>query len=266
MLGFLQRALEGTVELVQDLGPADVTLRDLVELLLQVGREVHVDDVWEMLDQFVGDDDADILGVEPLLLKPHVASILDRGDDRGVGGRSPDTQLLQSLDQRGLRVTGRRLREVLLGQNLEHPEQLFGTELGQRRLGVLVGPLVASLLVHADEAVENEGLTGGAQAVATLRGGSRDVYPHLIEARLGHLCGHRSLPYHRVKTKLVAIQSGRHTRGCALHAGRADGLVSLLRVARFRLVAPRLIQGVVLAVLRQHELSDLAQRRLSDVD
>ncbi len=55
---------------------------------------------------------------------------------------------------------------MLLGQDLEHPQQLLGREVGQAVLGVLVEVVVAALAVDADEPVEDQGLAGGAQPVA----------------------------------------------------------------------------------------------------
>ena len=54
---------------------------------------------------------------------------------------------------------------MLLGQDLEHAQELLVGELGERLLRVLVGALVAALLVDADEPVEDHRLPGGAQPV-----------------------------------------------------------------------------------------------------
>ena len=167
VLGLLERPLERRVELVEHLDLAELALGDVVELLLHVAGEVDVDDVGEVLDQLVGDDVADVLGLEPAVLEPHVPAVLDRRDDRRVGRRPADALLLELLDERRLGVARRRLGEVLLGQHLEHPQRLLGGELGQVRLGVLVHLLVvATLAVELEEPVEHERLPGGAQPVA----------------------------------------------------------------------------------------------------
>jgi hypothetical protein len=56
LLGALERFGEGHVEVAEDLDSPHVAVRDLVELLLHLGREVDVHDVGEVLDQLVGDD------------------------------------------------------------------------------------------------------------------------------------------------------------------------------------------------------------------
>ena len=165
MLRLLERPFERPVELVEHLDLAEVALGDVVEFLLHVRGEGDVDHVGEVLDQLVGDDLADVGGREPLVLQRDVLTTLDRVDDRGVRGRTADAQLLQRLDERRLGEPRRRLGEVLLGQDLEHAQELFGGELGQHLLRVLVGPLVATLLVDPDEPVEDHRLPGGAQTV-----------------------------------------------------------------------------------------------------
>ena len=224
VLGLLQGALERPVELVQHLDLAQVALGDVVEFLLHVRGEGDVDHVGEVLDQLVGDHLAGVGGREALVLQRHVLPALDRVDDRGVGGRAADAQLLERLDQRRLAVAGRRLREVLFGQDLEHAQELVHGELGQHLLGVLVGALVPAFLIDADEPVEDHRLAGGAQSVGDvagcflLRGAGRDrrdVDAHLVEAGLGHLGRHRALPDQGVEAQLVTVEHAGHAAGSA---------------------------------------------------
>ena len=98
----LERVGERRVELTQHLHALQVALGDLVEVLLHLGREVHVDDVGEVLDELVGHDLTDVVGEEPAILEPDVAAVLDRRDDRRVGRRPADAQLLERLDERRL--------------------------------------------------------------------------------------------------------------------------------------------------------------------
>ena len=118
---------------------------------------------------------------------------------------------------------------MLIGQHIQHPKPLPGHELGQARLFVLVGSLIAALLVDPDEAVEHEGLPGRPQAVTRVTIQRVYVHPDLVEQGIGHLRGDRSLPDHVVEPQLVAIESGGHASGGAKDAGRADRLVRLLR-------------------------------------
>ena len=226
VLGLLERPLERSVELVEHLRPPDPALGDVVELVLHVRREVDVDDVREVLDQLVGDDHAHVLGIEALVLQPDVSAVLDRRDDRRVRGGTADAQLLERLHERCLGEPGRRLREVLFGEHLEHAQDLLGRELGQRRLGVGVGRVVAPFLIDADEPVEDERLAGGAQPVADVAGRvlreRLDIDPHLVEAGVGDLRRDGALPDQAVQPQLVGLEDPAHQLGRAEH-GRSDG-------------------------------------------
>ena len=168
--------------------------------------------------------------------------------------RPPDPELLERLHERGLGEAGRRLREVLLGQHLEHPQHLLGGELGQAALGVLVRPLVASLDVDAEEPVEQQRLAGRAEHVRVAVGRRLDVDADLVEARLGHLRRDGALPDQRVQAELVAVERAGDAFGRPERRRRPDRLVRLLRVARARLVAPRLLERVLRPELAPHDL------------
>ena len=154
---------------------------------------------------------------------------------------------------------------MLLGKDLEHAQQLLGGERGEHGLGVLVGTLVAPLLVDTDEPVEHERLAGGAQAVTHIAVTRLDVHAHLVEPRLGHLRGDGALPDQAVEAELVVIQDGRHQVGRAQHRRGADRLVSLLGVARLRLVPAGLGKAILPAEVGRHHLGDLAERGVGDV-
>ena len=264
LLRAFERVGERNVELAQHLHALQIALGDLVEVLLHLGREVHVHDVGEVLDELVGDDLADVVGEEASILEPDVPAVLDRRDDRGVRRWPSDAELLQRLDEGGLGEARRRLREVLLGQDLEERQQLIGRELREPALALLVGTVVPPLRVHAQVAVEDHGAPGRAEPVPGRPGGRIDVHAHLVEPSLCHLRRHGPLPDQRVQPQLVPIQRGGHPVGCPQGRRRPDRLVGLLRVPRPSLEPSGLGQGVLGAELRPHELSDLAQSRVGD--
>src|SRR5690606_21797818 len=86
------------------------------------------------------------------------ATVLDRVDDRGVGGGATDLALLQLLDQAGLGVARRRLGLVAGGGELDGRDARALTEVGQ--LGLLVVALGVGVLggldVRLEEAVERD--------------------------------------------------------------------------------------------------------------
>ena len=105
--------LERPEELAQQRDPLALAAGDLVELLLHARREREVHVLAEVVDEQVGDDLADLLGVQAALLDADVAAVDDRRDRRRVGRRPADAVLLERLDQGRLGVAGRRLGEVL---------------------------------------------------------------------------------------------------------------------------------------------------------
>ena len=95
----LERLLERSVELPQQLVLVDLALGDLIELILEVGRELDVDDVLEVLLEHVDDDKAELGRLEVLVDALDVAARLNRLDDRRVRARTADFLLLERLDK-----------------------------------------------------------------------------------------------------------------------------------------------------------------------
>ena len=100
---------------MQGVHPVVLTRFDLIELVLQLSGELHVQQVGEILDQQAGDGDAEFGGQELALLVRHVLPSAQRTEDGSVGARPPDAEFFQFTDQRSLGVTRRRLCEMLIG-------------------------------------------------------------------------------------------------------------------------------------------------------
>src|SRR5205823_13542190 len=95
-----------------------------------------------------------------------VLAILNRRHDGRVGRGPTDALLFESLHKSRLRVSRRRLREVLFGRDGVELQILSALDYGQtaRSLFALVlGLLVAPLLVNFQEAVELQDRAGGAE-------------------------------------------------------------------------------------------------------
>jgi len=82
-------AVEGAVEIAEELDPVGVLLLDVVELELHAGGEADVHDLGDGLDQLVGDDGPEHGREKAAVLLGDVFAVLDRLDDAGVGGRAP---------------------------------------------------------------------------------------------------------------------------------------------------------------------------------
>src|SRR5208282_570008 len=106
-------AVKVVPEVAQKLLPVDLAVRDLVELLLEVGGEVVADVFGEEGLEESRHQPALVLRDEPLLLEPHVVAFAQDGDGRGVGRGAADAELFHPFDERRLGVARRRLGEML---------------------------------------------------------------------------------------------------------------------------------------------------------
>ena len=174
--------------------------------------------------------------------------VLDGGHDAGVGAGPADPALLQLLDQRGLGVAGRRLREVLLRQQLVEAQCLALPQF--RQAAVLV--FVLSSFPNLVEAVEGEHRAAGAERVlATLNLG------HGVGVLGGsHAAGDEAPPDHLVQAELLIAQEAADVLRAPARIGGPDRLVGLLG-ADPRLVAAPAAQ-VAVAELALDPAADLA--------
>src|SRR6184192_1204502 len=229
-LGLLEVLGERPPEAAERVDVVLLAFLDAVELVLHAGRELDVQHVGERLDEEVGHQKAELGRLEaPLVVLEHVLLVEDGAHDAGIGGRAPDALLLELLHERRLHEAGRRLREVLLGDQLEEAQAVA---LGERReltLALLLGIallVVAALGVDADEAVELEDLAGGPEAAGT----RLDVHRGGVVDRRLHLARHEAVPDERVERELVLVQVGGDALGLVVHRGGPDRLVRVLRV------------------------------------
>ena len=121
--------------------------------------------------------------------------------------------------------------------------------------------VVATLAVHAQEAVEDHAAAVRAQDVLP----RLDIEPCVLETRRGHLRGEHALPDERVQLQLIGLEIPLEVPRRARQVGRADRLVRLLRALRPRLVMPRMLERVFRSELARHDVLRLTERALGDV-
>ena len=131
LLRLLQALAEILVKFVEQLVPGEIALGYLVKVLLHACGKAVIQQVGETLLQALGDDIAHFLGVKALVLQAHVAAVLDRGDNGGIGGGSTDTALFQLPHEAGLTVSRRRLGEMLGGIQLQQRKHVALLQVGQ---------------------------------------------------------------------------------------------------------------------------------------
>ena len=113
VVGVLDELRERPPELLEQRHPFALAARHGVERVFHARRELVVDVLREELRQEAVDDAADVGRDESPVLHLDVLAIAQRRDDRGVGRRPADAELLERFDERRFGVARRRLREVL---------------------------------------------------------------------------------------------------------------------------------------------------------
>src|SRR5207302_5475419 len=216
LLGGAEHPLQRAVEVLHHRHPFLVAALHIVEALLELRRVVVVGDALEVVDHQGVDRFADTCREKPAVLDLDVPVRLgDRLHDWRVGGRTADAALLQLLDERRLRVAGRRLREVLLGLEAVVVEVLALGERGQLVLAILVPS------PHLVEAVECEDRAVGAEDVLAA------IYLDLglvVDGRR-HTARHKAAPDEVVQPVLVGSQVLANRLWRAVDLSRPDRLV-----------------------------------------
>ena len=163
LLDVADRGGEIAPEVAQQVAPGHLVVGDAVELLLETGGEIVFDVAGEEAFQERGQHAALVLGDKPLLVDAHIAAVLEHLQDRGIGRRPADAELLHALDQRGFRIARRRLGEMLGGVDLALLQVLACAHLRQAARLLVIGGIVLALLVEREEAVELHHRAGRAQ-------------------------------------------------------------------------------------------------------
>ena len=217
---------------------------DPVEVVLHLGGERVVHQLGEVPLQQVHHREGHERRHQRRPLAAHVAPVGDGSHDRRVRGRPSHAELLETADQRGLRVAGRRLGAVAGRVHGEAADRVSLHHRRQPRLAVGVGRVarVGALGVHLPEA--HPGDDGAARrelAVGAALGAGADPQLHGLADAVVHLARQRPLPHQFVEPGLVPGDLPGHRLGIGEGVARGpDGLVGLLGVLDLAGVDPRL--------------------------
>ena len=111
---FVQHFFKRRIEVTQHVAPFHLSFFHLVQFFFHLGGEVHIHDGRKIFQHYVGDHIAQFGGIQAFFLPAHIAAGNDRSDGRCIGAGTADALFFQGAYQRGLRVPGGRLGEVLL--------------------------------------------------------------------------------------------------------------------------------------------------------
>src|SRR5262245_7164354 len=247
--------LVAVVELPQELDPLALAPRNLVEVFLHFGGEVRLDEVAEMIAQQCGYGERGEAGYQGLALPEDVSAANDGGNRRRKGGRPADTESLQFLDERGLRIPRGRRGLVLLRLGIEEDDRgSVAADLvanaALRQDGFLLFELrnrvVAAFYVRPSKTCELNRLAAGREhrnVTARRVCGNLDRRPK--HAGVNHLRRHRPFPDQLVNFQVVAVEHPFELTWRKAEVCRANRFVRFLGVLDPRLISTRPI--VILA-------------------
>src|SRR3954468_22449829 len=240
----VERLLKGFVELAQDALPLQLSALDLVQLLLHLRREAHVEDVRELLDHDLLDGLTELRREEAALLELDVAAVGEHRDDRCVRRRTTNAEPLELLHETCLGKTGRRLGEVLRRRDALAGDVLPHRDDWQRLLVLerLVVPFLVAFAIEHEVALELHDRARRAEQVATpadiglCRRRDVKVDGGRVEDRRRHLGRHEALPDELIKFELIRREVTLDELRPARRIGGTDALVRVLRVLFVRAV------------------------------
>jgi len=95
--GLLKLGRKTLIELVEDLLPVNLTFGDFIQLLFHPGRKPVIHQVGEGFVQPIRDNVTQFFRIETTILQVYIAAVLDRGNDRRVGGWPADPRFSSSF-------------------------------------------------------------------------------------------------------------------------------------------------------------------------
>ena len=110
----LEGSVKTVIEVMQYRFPRRFSLFDRIERFFHTRGKLGVNDLGELILHQSRHHFAERRGTQVLPLFDHIFTVEDRGNGGCIGGRTANTVLFHRTDQRRVRVTGRRLREMLL--------------------------------------------------------------------------------------------------------------------------------------------------------
>ena len=254
-LHLLHKPRVAEVKVLQPPGRGAISRSDIVQNLLHVRREAHIDQVGELIFEELDRSERRKRGRQLRSAAPHVFAAHDRVYNRGVGAGPSDALFFEHLHQRGFRVPGGRLRLVLHGLHVA-ANQLVALGHGRQRAVAMLQSgvrVVGPFHIGPVEPLKFNLLSRRPEAGRVLAFAGLDAHRAAAHAGLGHLARHGALPYQFVQIRLLATQAQFVSR-FHIAPGGPNRLVRLLRVRHLAPETPWLRGQIFLAVPRGDRL------------
>src|SRR3569833_2074046 len=168
LLGVVDAILEWLPECAQQWHPLFFAARHRVELVFQLGREVVINVLREIIGEEFIHHPSDIGGDETALVHRDIFARLQGRDDGGVGGRPAAAVFFQRFRQTGFRIARRRVGEVLLGADLGELDLIALGKWGQSAIVVIALAVVVAFFVYRVFVWVVFGRVGGAVVVVVV--------------------------------------------------------------------------------------------------
>ena len=97
--GGIEFLLKVPVETVQYVGPVGIPFGNMVELFFHIGGKAKIHQVAEVFHQPAGDDIAHFFGIKTPAFEADIATLLNGGNNGGVGRRPADAAFFQFFHQ-----------------------------------------------------------------------------------------------------------------------------------------------------------------------
>ena len=235
-------------EIAQHLLPVDLAVRDLVELLFEIGGEIVFDIAREEALEEGGDEPALVLGHRAASCRcAHIRDRVSTASVDGIGRRAADAELFHALDQRRLGEARRRLGEMLASLRSSRASARRRRHIGGRRPRFLVLARRRGLPGRA-RGSRRSGRPGRWRADRAARAPASASMSTVVRSSSADSIwlAMRALPDQLVELRLLGLELRvRHRFGRRLEVGRTDRLVRFLGVLRLGRVVARRVRQVL---------------------
>src|SRR5258706_10460494 len=164
ILNIIYRRDEVPPEFAQQLLPIELSVRDKVETVFQIGREVVFHVALEKRFEEGGDEPAFVLGIKPLLFELYIFALAKKPHRARISRRAANTEAFHFADERRLGKARRRFGEML-GRFHVRVTKLFALLQLWETASLVVLGIVTAFLIELQKAIEENNRARRAHAI-----------------------------------------------------------------------------------------------------
>ena len=234
-------------EIAQNVFPGKLAVRNKIELFLKVCREIIFHIALEETLKEGGDQTTLGFRNELALVDGDVFAITQRGQSRGIGRRTTDTEFFHLLDERSFRIARRRFGRMLGRIDLLARQSFTGTNFRQLCTILVVVLFFAMIHIGCEEAIELSDRPIGAQHGRARAVDRLNVDCCTLNVGSLHLAGDGALPDELIEPRLIVIEIATHILRVTREIRWPDGFVRFLCVLCLAGIIARLFRHIFCA-------------------